>query len=259
MSSTNPLSYNAFVTQLGVMSVLQTQETAGVVSGVDSYFNAQFIAQALNYAELRIQRDLDLLPSKTSNTYTLDALSNTIAVPTGDFVTLLNVTYTLSGVSQPLTPVSQEFIQNVYNSSASNGPPQYFAMIGGDRSTGGATSNNVLFGPSADQNYSMTVFGTIRMPSLATYATSGPADSSYTFISTWLPDLLLQASMIFVAEFQRNFAAAGTMSNEPLMAGTYEAAYQGLLKGALSENVRAKFWGAGWSSEPPSPVATPNR
>lgn len=258
MAGTSPLSYNAYVTQLGVLAVLQTATTGGVVAGVDSYFNAQFIAQALNYAELRIQRDLDLLPSKTSNTYTLTSGTNTVAVPTGDFVTLLNVTYALAGVNQPLLPVSQEYIQNVYNSSASAGPPKVFAMIGGDRSTGGATSNNVLFGPSADTNYTLTVFGTIRMPSLATYATSGPAETTYTFISTWLPDLLLQASMIFVAGFQRNFSGGGT-ANDPMMAGSYEAAYQGLLQSAMAENMRARFFGAGWSSEPPSPIATPSR
>lgn len=254
MPVTNPLSYNAYVTQLGVMAVLQTATTAGIVAGVDTYFNAQFIGQVLNYAELRIQRDLDLLPSRTSNTYTLATATNTVAVPTGDFVTLLNV-QPAAGLA-PLLPATQEFIQNVYNTSASAGPPQYFAMIGGDRATGGTTSNNVLFGPYADQNYTLTVFGIIRMPSLSTFSTSGPADSSYTFISTWLPDLLLQASLIYISEFQRNFGGA---SNDPAMGATYETQYQTLLGAAVAEEARKKFWGAGWSSEPTSPVATPGR
>lgn len=252
MATPNALTYNGYVTQLGILAVLQTQTVSGVVQGVDDYFTA-LIPQALNYAELRLQRDLDLLPSRSSNAYTLAANADTIAIPTGDFVTLLNVT--APGLP-PLLPTTQEWLQNVYSTSASNGPPQYFAMIGGDRATGGTVSNNVQFGPGADQAYMLTVFGTIRMPSLASFATNGPAATSTTFISTWLPDLLLQASMIFVMEFQRNF---GAVSNDPAGGATYETQYQTLLAGAIGENARAKFWGAGWSSEPAAPTASPGR
>lgn len=254
-SAPSPLTYNGFVTQLGILSVLQTQAVSGVVQGVDSYFTS-LIPQCLAYAESRIQRDLDLLPSRTSNTYSLTSGSSILAVPTGDFVTLQTVSYPFGSGNGPLLPVTQEWLQNMFNTSASNGPPQYFAMIGGDSATAGVTSNLVQFGPTPDQTYTITVFGTIRMPSLASYATTGPASTSLTFISSWLPDLLIQASMIFISEFQRNFA--GT-SNDPAMPGTYENQYQTLLKGALTEQLRSKFWGAGWSSESPAPTATPGR
>lgn len=253
----NPLTYNGYVTQLGILAVLATQTVGGVVQGVDGYFTS-LIPQALNVGELRVARDIDLLASRTSNTYTLAAASNTLVIPVGDFVTLQTVAYPFGSSNPPLLPVTQEWLQNIYSTSASNGPPQYFAMIGGDAPTSGATSNLVQFGPTADQNYTFQVFGTIRTPSLYSFANSGQAGSSTTFISAWLPDLLLQASCVYLAQFQRNFAAAGT-SNDLQMPGSYEAEYQNLLKGALTENLRAKFWSAGWSSESPAPTATPGR
>jgi hypothetical protein len=250
MPATIALTYNDYVTQVANMAVMQAQTVSGVVSGVDATFNTALLA-ALSYAELRIQRDLDLLPSLTSNTYNIAAGSNQVSIPVSDFVTI----QTLSINGTPLLPVSKEFVQNVYGTSAVTGPPEYFAMIGGD-SNGGDTSNNVLFGPYADANYSISAFGTVRLPSLVTYANTTDAGTKVTFISQWLPDLLLQASMIPIAQFQRNF---GATSNDPQMGPTYEANYQTLLKGAGVEEARKRFAASAWSSMGQTPVATPSR
>jgi hypothetical protein len=43
------------------------------------------------------------------------------------------------------------------------------------------------------------------------------------------------------------------------MAVTYEMQYQTLLKGAVTEEARKKFEASAWSSQGPSPVATPTR
>jgi hypothetical protein len=43
------------------------------------------------------------------------------------------------------------------------------------------------------------------------------------------------------------------------MAITYESQYQALLRSALMEENRKKFEAAAWSSQSPSPVATPTR
>ena len=72
------------------------------------------------------------------------------------------------------------------------------------------------------------------------------------------PDLLIMASMIYVSLYQRNFSAAAG-ANDPMMAGSYEAQYQTLLKGAVELENRKKFRGSAWSSQSQSPVATPNR
>jgi hypothetical protein len=43
------------------------------------------------------------------------------------------------------------------------------------------------------------------------------------------------------------------------MAVTYESQYNALLKGAAIEEARKKFEASAWSSQSPSPVATPTR
>lgn len=251
MVATVPLTYNGYVTQIANMAVLQVQTVSGIVQGVDSTFNTM-IPQALNYAELRIQRDLDLLPSVINENYTVNAGSNTLQISVDDFITI----QTLSINGMPLLAVSKEYLQNVYATNATTGQPTLFAMVGGDSATGGNTYNNFLLGPYADQNYPVSVYGTARLPSLLYMATTPLAASGTTFISTYLPDLLIQASMIYVAQFQRNFSATG---NDPEMPGSYEAQYQTLLKGALTEESRKKFQAGAWSSMGVAPIATAGR
>ncbi len=256
-ANTTPLTYNLYVTQIGTMAVAETQTAGGVVSGVDQAFN-DIIPQMLNYAELRIQRDLDLLPALATRTYSLTSGSNTIAIPTDDFVTIetvqLQTPVTLS--LAPLLPVTKEFIQNLYRNPATTGVPKFFAMVGGDLATGGTTSNNVLFGPYANATYAVNVRGVQRVPSLGKYNTNPAAGTTTTFISTYLPDMLIMASMVYISAFQRNF---GRMSDDPAMAQSYEGQYQILLRAAMAEEYRKKFAASAWSSYSQPAVATPTR
>lgn len=254
---TTPLTYNGYVTQVANMAVVNVQTTAGVVEGVDTAFNVT-IPQMLNYAELRIQRDLDLLPSQTSRTYTLTIGNNQLQLGAYDFVTVQTVTLNVSGVTVPLLPSTKEYLQNVYGSSAagSRAQPKLFAMLGGDLATGGTTYNNIIIGPYPDASYNVEVFGTVRLPTLYENATTALADTGTTFISTYFPDLLIQASLIYISQYQRNF---GQASNDPSMGPTYELQYQNLLKSAGVEEGRKKFSASAWSSMSPPVAATPTR
>jgi hypothetical protein len=254
---TTPLTYNGYVTQVATMAVVNVQTTAGVVVGVDAAFNA-IIPQMLNYAELRIQRDLDMLPSQTSRPYTLTIGNNQLQLGAYDFVTVQTITLNVAGVTYPLLPTTKEYLQNVYGSSAvgSRARPKLFAMYGGDLSTGGETYNNILLGPYPDAAYSVDVVGTVRLPTLYENATTPLAATGTTFISTYFPDLLIQASLIYIAQFQRNF---GQASNDPSMGPTYELQYQNLLRGAAVEEGRKKFSASAWSSMSPPVAATPTR
>jgi hypothetical protein len=78
-----------------------------------------------------------------------------------------------------------------------------------------------------------------------------------TFISLYLPDLLIMASMIYIAAYQRNFSSA--MGNDPQMPITYETQYQTLLKSAMEEEARKKFESVGWTSQSASKFSTPSR
>ena len=255
MPNTTPLTYNGYVTQIATMAVVNTTTTAGVVVGVDDAFNA-IIPQMLNYAELRLQRDLDLLPTQTTESYVLTSGNNELTISTDDFVTIQTILLDDGTGNVPLLPTTKEFLQNVYGSSSNTGVPSYYAMYGGDRATGGNTDNNIILGPWPDSNYTVTLTGTIRAPTLYTFATTQDASTETTFISTYLPDLLIMASMIYISAFQRNF---GRESDDPAMAQSYESQYQALLKGATIEEFRKKFQASAWSSMSPSPVATPSR
>ena len=259
MSNPNPnaLSYNAYVQQIATMAVLDTTtNTSGVTVGVDAAFNA-ILPSMLNYAELRIQRDLDLAASNIANTtYTLTQGSNQLLISVNDFQTIQTVAVSNGTALTPLLPASKEFIQNVYNDSSATyqAIPQYFCIYGGDTATGGNTLLSILIGPYPDQSYGLTVTGTQLLPSLYAYASLD--GTGQTYISSNYPDLLVQASMVYVTEYQRNF---GPASNDPQMGMTYEMQYQTLLKGALENENRKKFRDAAWSSQSQSPVATPTR
>lgn len=255
----NALSYNGFLTQLALLAVQPTPvSVGGVLQSPDANFQA-LIPQALNYAELRIQRELNLLPFQTSNAYTLTSGQNTLSIPTSDFVTVQTLWVNVSGSLIPLTPVSKEWLQNVYPGLGVQDQPRYFAPIGGDFATAGLTSNIFQLGPVPDSAYPATIFGTIRMPSLNQLSDNGTdASTKYTFLSEWLPDLLVAAAMIWITGYQRDFGAMGQV-DDASMGVSWEATYQGLMKGAAVEEGRKRFEASAWSSMAVPAAATPTR
>jgi len=311
---TTPLTYTSYISQI---------QTMAVVPSGDPNFTV-ILPQMLNYAELRMQRDLDFLSTQISTTaYSLTANSNTFTIPASQFIVPQTFeVVNLSGASSPLLPVAKEFIQNVYGSGSTTGLPQYFAVYGGDTATTGNTSQYMILGPIPDSNYGTILTGTVRAQSLgylppvsstsvvgttatinfmsahglstgttvyltnsisrawngtytctvtSTYSitiqvASGTAaattigtvsnGSGTTFISTYLPDMLIMASMIYISAYQRNF---GRLSDDPAMAQSYENQYQLLKSSALVEENRKKYESAAWSSYSPAPTATSTR
>jgi hypothetical protein len=235
------MDYNSFVQQIATMAVVPTTDT-----------NFQIILpQMISYAELRMQRDLDFLSTQISNSsYSLTAGNGTLTIPTSSFVVM--ETFEVidgSGSSAPLLPVGKEFIQNVYGTGSTQGLPQYFAVYGGDSATTGLTSQNIIVGPTPDSNYSVRLTGTVRSAPLS-------ATNTTTYISVYLPDMFIMASMIYISAYQRNF---GRQSDDPQMAQSYEGQYQALLRSALIEENRKKFEAAAWTSYSPAPAASPTR
>lgn len=220
-----------------------------VVPTTDANFQI-ILPQAINYAELRIQRDLDFLSTQISNSsYSFSSGSNILTIPTSSFITLQTIAVSSGGQTYPLTPVTKEYLQNVYGSSTGASVPKFFAVYGGDAATTGLTSQNIIVGPWPDQNYAAVITGTVRSQPLS-------ASNTTTFISVYLPDLMIMASMIYISAYQRNF---GRLNDDPQMAQTYESQYQALKAGALIEENRKKFEAAAWTSYSPAPVATPTR
>jgi hypothetical protein len=238
-----------------------------VVAETDPAF-VTILPQMVTYAENRMYRDIDFMFTSTSLhgvSFVLTAgnrnlsfninLASNIDSQAGTFVVSeqINLLTNAAGdastttnpdacVRTPLLPTTKEFLDAVYGSSltANLGRPQYFVPF-----------NETLFfvGPVPDQNYPVEVVGTYRPNSLS-------ATNTTTFISQYLPDVFIMASMIYISAYQRNF---GRANDDPQMAITYESQYQALLKSAVVEEARKKFEATAWSSQSPSPVATPSR
>lgn len=233
------LTYATYKTALATLSVVPETDANWL----------SILPDAIEYAELRIYRDLDLLSTVQANTsFSTTANASKVALTQGTFVTLQNVNViTPAGTSNPdlgtrvpLLPVSKEYIQYAWPSSTNAAVPSYFAMI---------DERTFSLGPWPDAAYTLEIIGTVRPDTLSV---SNPT----TFISQYLPDIFLMASMIFISGYQRNF---GRQSDDPQMAQSYESQYTALLKGATVEEYRKKYQSSGWTSMSPSPIATPGR
>ena len=236
---TTGLTYSQYVTQIATLAVVEESDPA---------FQT-ILPMMISYSENRMYRDLDFLFTSVSNTsYACTVGSRAISVPTGTFVvpeqinliTPAGTSNPDNGTRVPLLPTTKEFLDAVYGDSQSKALPKYFAVF---------DDYNFLLGPYPDAAYQAEIVGTIRPNSLS-------SGNPTTFISLYLPDLFIMASMIYVSGYQRNF---GRANDDPQMAVTYESQYQALLKGAMMEENRKKFEAAAWSSQSPSPVASPTR
>jgi hypothetical protein len=233
------LTYATYKTALATLSVVPETDANWL----------SILPDAIEYAELRIYRDLDLLSTVSANTsFSTTTNASKVALTEGTFVTLQNVNVITPagttnpdlGTRVPLLPVSKEYIQYAWPSATNAAVPQYFAMI---------DERTFSLGPWPNAAYTLEIIGTVRPATLS-------ATNTTTFISQYLPDLFLMASMIFISGYQRNF---GRQSDDPQMAQSYESQYMALLKGATVEEYRRKFAASGWTSTSPSPVATPGR
>jgi hypothetical protein len=193
------------------------------------------------YAEQRIYRELDLLNTVVRNdTATLIAFSRNFTLPTtsnGNFITLQGINLVTpagvatiaTGVRNPLQPATRDFLDSVWNSATGATLPKLFAMI---------DQFNIIVGPWPDAAYQVEVIGTIRPNPLT-------STNSTTFLTDYLPDLFIAASMIFASGYQRDF---GSQADNPAQAVSWESQYEKLFASANAEEMRKKFAGPGWTS-----------
>lgn len=318
------LTYETYKNQVAEMAVVSPNDTNFL----------SILQMMIDYATLRINRDLDLMDTSASLTgpsYKLTAgdrkLSFSQNLSDGSYFVVSEQINLISPAGQtdpdlneriPLLPATKEYLDAVFGSSlsANRAQPKYFVPF-----------NDTLFlvGPVPDVDYYVEVVGTVRPAILGftpqitsaiqnltsgsvvftsphgiangaqvtltgftpstwngTFTATVSGDSAITitlpnsvasptgatvigsagngngvsFISQYLPDLLIMASMIYISAYQRNF---GRQSDDPQMAQSYEGQYQALLKSATVEEARKKFEAAAWSSQSPAQVASPTR
>lgn len=221
--------------------------TLMVVDPADADF-LNILPAAIDYAENRIYRELDLLSTTSrASSQQLTAGSRDFNFIGTTFITLQEVNVITpagqvpaSGERVPLLPVTKAFLDFVYPyASGATGVPQYFVPL---------TDNYILVGPWPDQPYYVEGVGTIRPAPLS-------GTNTTTALSLYFPDLYVAAAMIFLAGFQKNYSASG---DDPQQAVHWEQQYKTLTSGAGIEEARKKFQSTGMTSLSPMPVATPN-
>ena len=218
------LTYTTYVQQLQVL-------VASIAP--DANFDT-ILPGCIDYSEQRIYRELDLLQTVVADTSVLTVLGvRQITIPSS-FVAVNGINLIASGSSQriPLTPVSRDVVDRMWP-GGTNGQPEMFAML---------TQWTVILGPPPDATYTVETIGTTRPAPLSSTNTT-------TFLTTYLPDLFVAASMVYMSGYQRNL---GAQANDPQMGTSWEQQYQNLFKSANAEELRKMFMGDSWTSLPPS-------
>lgn len=234
------LTYGTYIKTMQDMLVIPADN-------VDAAFR-NIIPSMINYAELRILRELDFLTTVSSTTGLLSANSRNLTMPTAtvvcnsiNVITPVTAVTADTGTRNPLYRVGLDFLNAVYPNVSGAGVPKFYALL---------SDTAVVVGPAADAAYTTEFIVTTRPTPL------GPPDTSATFISTYLPDLFVAASMIFGAGYQQNF---GSQSDNPQSAMSWEQQYQGLKAGANMEELRKKAQSVSWAPYTPSPEANVSR
>src|ERR1700744_5759496 len=114
----------------------------------------------INYAEMRIYRELDLISTIVRDTTTTLTIASQDADLPQTFIVIQGINLLTPAGNDPatakrtpLTPVSKEVLYALWNDPPSTGVPSLYAMV--DQWT-------ALLGPSPDDDYSLEVYGTIR-------------------------------------------------------------------------------------------------
>ena len=220
------------------------------VSTTDVGFQTM-LPNMIDDAEQRLYREIDFLDTVVrdySSTFTTGTRTFGLPSSIGTFFVVNSIyAITPAGTSIPdngtrnaLTPVSRDFLDFTFPSSAASSVPAYFAMT---------TQTTCIVAPWPDQAYQAEVVGTIRPQPIS-------STNSTTILSVYFPDLLVAASMVFAAGYMQNF---GQQADNPQMAQSWENHLQLLLKSAAVEEARKKFTSQGWSSKQPADLATPPR
>lgn len=217
-------TYSSYKTQLANLMAISETDPSFVT----------WLPGCIDYAEQRIYRELDLV-------HTNQRIAQTNLTPNSRVYNLPNPSteqrffvvqevnvFTPAGSTQstgtrsPLTPVSQKLIDFLYPSEAGSGTPVLFAMN---------TDQQIIVGPSPNGAFLVEIVGTYRPTSLSAVNTT-------TFLSSYLPDLFMAASMVYGSGFMRNF---GSQGDDPKMSSSWEGQYQILLASANNEETRRRF------------------
>lgn len=233
------LTYETYTNAMRTMLVVPLNES-------DSNFE-NIIPRMIEYAELRIYRELDFLNTRSAPTLLCTSGSRNATVPATivvlesvNLISPAGTTNPESGTRVPLERVSVDFLNFTWPTAATTGTPAKYALL---------SDTGMRLAPTPSGAFTLECVGTTRPTALSPTTTT-------TFISTYLPDLFLAASMIFGSGYQKNY---GSQADDPKMAQSWESQYQALKAGVNLETIRQKAESVQWTPFQPSPAANQPR
>src|SRR4051812_10982128 len=102
-----------------------------------------------------------------------------------------------------------------------------------------ALPSPIIIAPTPDAAYTVEFSGVMR-PSMLS------ATVPETFLTRYLPDLFIAASVVAVAGYQRDFGSPDSQQPDPSVAGYWQAEYTRLKTGAAVESARQASRSVGW-------------
>lgn len=220
--------YPGWITTVATIIEYPIVAAAAAAPSSNDDFNT-WIPTAINYAESRIYRELDLLATRQTDT-TGQTSANTRAFPLptdkGTFIVLEQVKITYNSQPQPpLFQVSKDALEAMWPFDVAPSVPSVPTMwCPVDQAT-------ILLAPAPDDVYGVECFGTIRPTPLS-------AANPTTFLTANLWDLFFAASMVSWCGFMKDY---GQAADDPKLALSWEAAYTTAFKSADAEELRKKL------------------
>jgi hypothetical protein len=244
------MDYSSYVNAVADLLILLPTivDSASANPSSDPNFNT-ILPRAIEYAEQRMYRELDLMQTFTSDSSTITSSNiRSYSVP-GNLI-VLNSLYIItpagSDANDPAATrnlILRTTIDGLNylwptNSTATGVLPKYFAT---------QSDTTIKLSPPPDATgYHLEFYGTFRPTPLSSTNTT-------TILTTYLPDVFLACSMIFLSGYQRDY---GAMSDDPKLAQSWENQYQILKASASDEIARAKSQSALWSPFSVPKIAT---
>lgn len=243
------MNYSDYVTALGVILVYPISNPALASPSTNPDFN-NFLPRIIEGAEQRIYRELDFLATREEDSTTvLDPTTRNATLPASIIVMQSANVVTPVGLYpddddaflNPLEIVSKDFIDQVWpQPSIDKQVPKYIAQL---------SETRVIVAPTADDDYTLSVTGIFRPTPLSSTNTT-------TYITLKYPDLMLFASVVVAAGYQRDY---GQQSDDPKMSVTWESMYQTAKQSALDEEQRRKSQSTNWSPYSQTPLSAPRK
>ena len=224
------------------------------------------VPRCIEYAEGRLYRDpeldflatrlVDLSQTTTTGQRSVAIPANILIIEEVSLITPANTLPTVRGAKRiPLSRTTRAFIDFAYPYESQTQAPDDvngghwtpYSMQQASPAPGSADElpvplpSSVIIAPTVDNQYIVEFTGVFQPAPLS-------STNPTTFLTQYLPDLFLAASLVWAFGYQRDF---GGQAENPQTAMSWEQTFQFLRQGAAIYELRKKALADGFSALPP--------